>query len=265
LARLAVLQLNPTSAARIQDALSPAHDLILVQEWSALTDALESEGMDGCIIDPFALTPAVPTSELKRLRVRYPDLLIVVFADFTGRGAQMTILGRILDEIIVVGNEDQVEGIRQVISDAMGHVLARRLRASLTAEVVGIEAEALVWAARNALKRPRVPQLAQALNHTQRSLSRRLRREGAHTARSLLLWGRLFRAGKMLGSGRNTVQSVALALGYSADSAFRKTVRRHLGIPPSKVPGSGGFDLVLLRFLETRPGRGRGRSTNRPD
>jgi AraC-like DNA-binding protein len=252
LARLALLQLNPTSAARIQDALSTSHELILFSEWAQLAHALESEGWDGCLIDPFALTPAIPTSELKRMRVRHPDLLIVVFADFTGRGAQMTMLGRILDEIIVAGVEDDIESIRRVVSNALGHALARRLRSALTAELVGIEAEALVWSARNAGTRPRVAHLARSLNESSRSLSDRLRSEGACTARSLLLWGRLFRAGQMLGRGRNTVQSVAFALGYSADSAFRKTVRAHLGVPPSRVPENGGFDLVIHKFLETR-------------
>ena len=223
-----------------------------MSNWPELGGALAVNPTDGCVLDPFATSPPVPVTELAELHARWPHLAIVVFSDFTGRGARVAEFSDVMDGIIVAGREDDPATIRSVVEDSLARALARRVRMEFAGQVPRIEIEALGWAIEHAAEAPDVDGLARGIGRTPESLQRELHAAGAVSARRALLWGRIFRAGQMLGREKRSVTRTALALGYTSDSAFRRAVRDHLGISPSSVAQRGGIRVVMERYLESR-------------
>jgi len=252
LARLAVLQPDAVSRARLRDAVGDRHGLIEVADWVALQRVLNVEAPSGCVIDPFAVSPPVPVEKLMRLRTGNPEMALVVFADFTGRGELVARLSPVLDDIIVAGREDEVAFIRSVIADAFGKALARKVRLALADRIPPIEARALAWSIEYATEHPNVRDLADALGLQPSILRRRLREDSGVTPRRILVWGRMFRAAEMLAHDGRAISSTALALGYSSDATFRRAVRRDLAYPPSRIADHGGLEVPLRRFLESK-------------
>jgi len=252
LARLTVLQPDPLARARLRDALGEQHELTEAPDWPSLRQQLLSGSGDGCVVDPFVTDPSIPASELARLRVHRPHLVVVVFADFTGRGGMVAEFSEVLDDIIVAGVEDDPYTIRSVVEEALGRALARRVLAEVVSQIPEIESEALGWAIEHTSDDPDVDDLARGLGTTAEALQRLLHASGAVSARRALLWGRLFRAAQMLGREGRTVTRAALALGYTSDSALRRALRDHLGMSPTEATERGGVSFIVERYLQSR-------------
>lgn len=89
---------------------------------------------------------------------------------------------------------------------------------------------------RTLVEQGRVPQLAevaQMLDCSERTLARRLARAG-HSYRQIVVRVRMGLAADMLTNSIASVRDVGMRLGYSDDTAFVRSFRRHFGRPPSR-------------------------------
>lgn len=101
-----------------------------------------------------------------------------------------------------------------------------------------------------------VPDLAKSLGFSQSTLSRRCAALGLPGAKSLLSLARIFTVERLAEWSGQPSGAVAVALGFSDPSNYRRLVRRTLGGPPSAVREQGGarwLGQALLNVLAAAP------------
>jgi len=264
---IACMQREPRALARVAEVLSADHLLFTTPSWSRLREILGRHRVDGCILD--LLDGEQALLELRRLRRHHPWLAILVYTDFQGREIDLFHLGRLgVDAVLICGRGDDPQGIRRSVDLALASSLASWVVGHLEGEMDSVGLACLRWAVENARGAPDVGGLAKSLSLTPRSLNRRLRSRGLPTPSRLLLWGRLFRAGRLLEGGSETVEQVAYHLGYSSAAALRRPLGQHVGCSPTELAARGGAAFVLEAFLAAefrrRPGARRLWALQRP-
>ena len=94
-----------------------------------------------------------------------------------------------------------------------------------------------------------VPKLAARLGLSQRTLWRRCAALRIPSPGRLLALGRIFTVERLAEWSGQPSGAVALAVGFSDYSNYRRLVRRHMGAPPSIVQRQGGVGRVALAIL----------------
>ena len=245
-----VLQPDARARARLSDALAGDHDLRPVETWAELLRALFTAPISACIVDIYGPGRTISPERIGRLRLRRPDLAIVVYSDFSRNRLDPFKLGmRGIDAVIDAGDDDP-DVIREAVARSCASARARSLATDLEGHLPALLVEALRWAVENASARSSAGALARELGMSQGRLARQLRSLEAPPARALLLWGRLLHAAHLLDDGR-TVESTALALGYASGSGLHRAFHRRLGFPPGDVSVRGGLGPVVDALLES--------------
>ena len=206
--------------------------------------------VDGCVVDIYHPTAALSLSELQRLRRRQPPLAIVVYSDFANRELDLFELGRLkIDGVILTGSTDQPEETRRAVAGALAAAAAMGVTAALHGQLHPLGIECLRWAIEHAEDAPTVEQMAEALALTPAALARELHERRLPTASRLLLWGRLFRAARLLENPDGSVERTAFRLGYSTASALGRAFRRETGFTPTELRGRGPLACAMDGFL----------------
>ena len=249
-AALVMLQPDQLARARLNDALGSVHELRNVGTWTRLWNMVASASISACIIDIYPPNGDIRPSQLGRLRQQRPELAIVVYSDFSGRELDLFDLGRHqINAIMQVGLDDSPNAIRSTLDRSLASSAASVVGGALEGSVPAWAVAAIQWSMENSVDRPRVAALARGMGMSQDQLAKELKLHGLPPARTLLLWGRLFQAARLLHVGGQTVEEVAFALGYASSSALRRAFRFHLGCSPSAVSRRGGVARVLESFL----------------
>ncbi|MDH3223193.1 MAG: helix-turn-helix domain-containing protein, partial [Gemmatimonadota bacterium] len=94
-------------------------------------------------------------------------------------------------------------------------------------------AECLAWSTALAHKLPEPAHLAEMTGFSPRKLARHLRRHGGLTAAQTLTLGRVIQALYRLSMTNQSVERVALGVGFASGSGLRRALRRTLGRNPS--------------------------------
>ena len=250
MAALALLQPDPLARARLNDALSTAHELRYVGTWTRLWNVVASGAISACFVDIYAPNGHIPPSRLGWLRQQKPELAIIVYSDFSHRELDLFELGRHqINAIIHVGLDDSPNAIRSTLSCSLASSAAAVVGGALQSSLPAWAAAAIQWSTENSVDRPRVAALASGMGMSGHQLAKELKRHGLPPARTLLVWGRLFQAAQLLDAGEQTVEGVAFALGYASSSALRKAFQFHVGCSPSCVAREGGVARVLDSFV----------------
>lgn len=248
-AALVTLQPDPLARARLNDALGSVHELRNVGTWTRLWNMVGSAPISACIVDIYAPDSDIRPSRLGRLRQQRPDLAIVVYSDFSGRELDLFELGRHqINAIMQVGVDDSPNSIRSTLDRSLASSAASVVGEALQSSLPAWAAAAIQWSMENSVDRPKVAALAGGMGMSENQLAKELRRHGLPPARTLLVWGRLFQAARLLDVGGQTVEGVAFALGYTSSSALRRAFRLHVGCSPSAVSREGGIARVLKSF-----------------
>lgn len=262
MARLAVLEPDARVSARLVAALAEQHELIECKDLQQFWEVVMSTPVDGCIVDIYHPASRLSLNDLQRLRRRVPPLAIVVSADFENRELDLFKLGRLkIDGVILAGAADPLHEARRAVAGALAAASALGVTAALTGQVHPLGLESLRWSIEHAETSPTVAQLAEALALSPAVLTRELRERRLPTPARLLLWGRLFRAARMLGDPELSVEDIAYRLGYSSASALGRALQRETGFAPTALRGCGATACVMDGFLrrEVRTG-GRARA-----
>ena len=89
-----------------------------------------------------------------------------------------------------------------------------------------------------------VPEVAADLGLAERTLQRLCTALGIPSPKRLVSLGRIFTVERLAEWSRQPSGAVALALGFSDRSNYRRLVRRNLGDPPSVIHRQGGVEYV---------------------
>lgn len=253
MALLALLQPDARGLARVREALRSQHELLACSTWADLLGVVSDHPIQGCIIDVYSPSSSISDEDLRELAGIKAGIAILVYSDFARREFELFRLGQQqVDAIIMADFEDSTWQIQQATARALSAAVATHLESRLANTISGVELEALLWAAEHALSRPGVEDLARAMGLSPWRLARALPNSGLSSAREILLWGRLFQAGRLLPEPKTTVEDVAYRLGYSSDSALRRALRSRVGLAPTEVIKKGGLACVLDAFLKGR-------------
>ena len=253
LALLALLQPDARGLARVREALRSQHELLACSDWTELLEAVRDRPVQGCIVDAYGPSNSISDRDLRELASIRPGVAVLVYSDFAHRETELFRLGQQqVDAVIIADAEDGPWQIQKVTARALSATVATHLEFCLGNTVVGLELKALLWATEHALSQPNVSDLAVGLSMSPRQLTRALRKSRVMSARQILLWGRLFQAGRLLPEPRATVEGIAYRLGYSSDAAFRRALRGKVGLTPTELIQKGGLVCVLGAFLHGR-------------
>lgn len=264
MALLAVLEFDLRSLALLQTALGVDHQLVTCACWTQLQEVVRNQAVEGCILDIYGASEPVTLRELQQLRRRQPPVAIVVHADFRGREMDLFELGRLdVDGVILAEQEEDHRAIRDTVRQAMGTVVALRVRQALLGRIPVAGLDCLAWAVEHATDAPTVDHLAGAFGLTRRTLARELRERDLPAPSEFLLWGRLFRAVHVLDAPGRTVEAAAFAVGYSSGAALGRAFRRETGYPPTETVRRGGAAVVLQAFLKACGSGAVGRRSDR--
>ena len=259
MARLAVLEPDARRTARLSAALAEHHELIECRDLEQFRDVVMARPVDGCVVDIYHPLHPLSLSDLRRLRRRVPPVAIVVYADFRDRELDLFELGHLkVDGVIPTGATDQPAETRRAVAGALGVAGTLGVTAALGGELHPLGMECLRWAIERARDSPSVAHLAEALALTPVGLARELHDRRLPSPARILLWGRLFRAARLLSDLNLRVENVAFQLGYSSASALARALRRETGFSPTELRRRGATACVLDGFLR-REVRGRAR------
>lgn len=177
-------------------------------------------------------------------------MALVVASDFSEKEMDLYHLGRLsVDGVIRLEDQPDRRAIRNAVNRAIASALAGRVIAAARNTLPPLGQEILRWSIEHAEARPQVSELAAALAMSPRVLRREMSDRGLPNPRAFLLWGRLVRAIDLLERPGETVEGVALQLGYATGGALRKALRRHTGMSPTALLAKGGLGWTLKMFL----------------
>jgi AraC-like DNA-binding protein len=250
--RLAILQPDPRAAARLADALRSTHELRSYRSWSKLYSDAEKAPWAGCIIDIYPPDGDVPPTQLAALRLRRPELAIVIYSDFTDREADLFEVGREKFNAIILPGEDSTSAIQSTVSRSLASAAARTVETALEGRLATLGIAVVGWSMEHSFERPSVNELAAGMGMSRSQLARAMSRSGLPPPRVLMLWGRLFQAARLLQAGTTTVEGAALALGYSTSSALHRAFHQYVGWPPGAISTRGGLAGVIEAFIASQ-------------
>ena len=245
-----LLQSDQRSGATLAAALEPRYRVRILTSLRDLEVLLRTSRPRACLLDVFHSARSVTLATLRRFRGRNPSMALVIASDFSGKEMDLYRLGRLnVDGVIRLEDRPDRRQIRRAVERAIVSSLATRVIATTQETVPPMAQEIIRWSIEHAEARPQVSDLASALAMSPRVLRKEMKTLDLPSPRAFLLWGRLVRAIDLLERPNETVEGVALRLGYATGGALRKAFRRHTGMSPTAVLAKGGLDWTLKTFL----------------
>jgi len=242
LAALAILQADARAVARLYEALSGEHEVVVCSSWDALDRVLGRQPFCGCLVDADHPSRDLATREIEKVRAQHPAVAIIACVQ-NPHGPMFFDLGG-LGVAGILNVRAEPPAIRAVVDKALATSRADDIVRGLEGRFPAPGPRAIGWAVENAGPDTSVERLAAALGHTPRSLRQALEDAGLPAPTKVLLWGRLLLAGARLGSDGRTVEDVAFSLGYATATSLSRAMKGQTGLTPREVSESGGMDRV---------------------
>ena len=232
-------------------ALGGTHEVVVRSSWRALNEALSGESIDGCVVDADHPGRDEAGAEIEAIRRKYPSLAIIAYADVTGE-LEYYDLGELGVDGVLRADQRDAAKIRDLVDQAMAANSAIRVAKKLEVRFGTLGSRAVAWSIEHARSEPSVEQCAAAMGRAPRGLVSALHRDGLPGPQTLLLWGRLLRAGAYLGRDGRTVEETAFLLGYSTASSLARAMKKNTGLTASQIAAHGGLACVQA-VLFARP------------
>lgn len=251
MARLVILQPDARGAARLQEALAPAHDVSVYTTWDGLDQCLVDDPSDGCLVDADHPDRDRASSRILALRKEYPTLAIIAYLE-SNRAIGFFDLGGLGVDGVVVGS-GRASGVRSDVDAALSTARATHVANLLKGRVPAPGPAAIAWAMVHAGSTTSVDRLASGLGYTTRALRNELQAAELPTPSRILLWGRLILAGARLAERGRTVEDVAFSLGYATSTSLARAMKSHTGLTPASIARKGDMTTVLDQLFPRRP------------
>ena len=230
---------------------------IFATGWQELGELVAAHPRSPAVVDPAFRTDADPSSADSIRVLRGSSVPLVCYGDPSAlRAWRVHDGGYSVVDVLQPGTDDDFAAIESAVLRAAGARRVRRLlddigrRAHQQTEHIFAGVLALAVAPTS------VPVLAAKLGLSQRTLWRRCATLRIPSPGRLLALGRIFTVECLAEWSRQPSGAVALAIGFSDYSNYRRLVRRNLGAPPSVVRRQGGVGRVAMAILRALAERG---------
>ena len=234
-------------------ALGGAHEVVVRSSWPALNEALGGDSFDGCVVDADHPSCDEARSEIEAIRKRYSGLAIIAYTDVTGELDYYN-LGELGVDGVLLAEQQHSARIRNLVDQAMGANSDVQVASELEGRFGAMGSRAVAWSIEHSTSDAAVERFAAATGRAPRGVVSALHRHGLPSPKTLLLWGRLLRAGACLGRNRRTVEETAFLLGYSTASLLARAMKKNTGLTASKVATRGRLACVQAALF-ARPRR----------
>jgi D-alanyl-D-alanine carboxypeptidase/D-alanyl-D-alanine-endopeptidase (penicillin-binding protein 4) len=249
LAALVILQADARAVARLYEALSGDHEVVVCSSWESMERLLGRRGFDGCLVDADHPDRRTASREIEKLCQSRPGLAIIACVEESYALAYYDLGGLGVSGILVASA--QAPAIRAVVDRALATARADGLARGLAERFAAPGPDAIGWAVEHAGPDTSVEKLAAALGHTPRSLRQALEGAGLPGPTRVLLWGRLLLAGARLGRDGRTVEDVAFSLGYATATSLARAMKSQTGLTPREISEHGGMECVRDALFPT--------------
>ncbi len=226
---------------------------VTVGGWKALFDRMREVGPDGVVlVDPYEGGMDEPSGRLFELLERFPSVAVVVALDLAparvGDVRRMIAAGA--SGVLDLAMDTTPALAARHFRDAVGRPFKRRVQEILPAHL-SADARVMVRAACEvAVLGGGARDLADAFDVAPKTFAAWCESRRLPTTRALQLWLRLLLAALLLEDAGRTVQSAALAAGYSGDRALRRAFDQLLGSAPGSLRRGGAFEAVARAFTD---------------
>lgn len=224
-------------------ALRGMHAVVVRSSWHALSETLARTSIDGCVVDADHPSRDEARREIEAIHRKYPGLAIIAYADVAGE-LEYYDLGELGVDGVLLAGQLEADEVRNLVDQALAANSAIRIAHDLEGQFSTVGSRAVAWAIEHARSEPSVEQFAAAMGRSPRMLVSALHRDSLPSPKTLLLWGRLLRAGTYLGRDHRTVEETAFLLGYSTASSLARAMKKNTGFTAGEVAAQGGLTCV---------------------
>jgi AraC-like DNA-binding protein len=239
-------------------------ELVIVEDWALLRQAVQQAHPGALVIvDPYAGVEAARhlAGELQLLLRDFDTITTLAAFDVSlGRFTDLRTLGEWGVAEIISLNEHDALALAQTLRTVSTRPLDRLLEHVLSVETPLRTRSILRAAADTTALGGQTEEFARRLLVSKRTLHRRCESQGLPPPRTLLAWMRVLHAASLLDQPGRTVEDVALACGYAADSGLRRTLYDFMGVGPYELRRQGALataSRAFRRAIETiRPPAG---------
>jgi AraC-like DNA-binding protein len=251
MALVATLTRDRGLGLRLNEALSPRHQIATARSLRGFTSLIRERPVTIAMVDLASLAPSVaPESSLTHLRQLFPHLALVLIVRRHRDAAKLFLLGRAgIQDLVLLALDDLERGLKRTVSHSLAgggaSLVVRALspylpRRELMAAHLAMDSVHLQWTA---------DEFAAEVGLSRPFMSERFKAFGLPSVGHFLLWARLFHAGHWLTEPGRTGESISRQLEYSSGAAFRRALRHYTGATPTRVRERGGLPFVLSCFL----------------
>lgn len=251
MALLALLTRDGVVEGTVRRSLEHRHAVARIGSWDRFMFTLRERPVTGAVVDEGALpVPEHAPGYVAEFRRRFPSLAPVWLVRPTSDPLRLLQLGKAgLHHMLLA----PVDDLPMELPRSFARSLATTTEALVTREISPYLPPRALLAMRLALdgihRNLSAEGLAELLELSRPHLSVGLRRAGLPSAGHLLVWARLFHAGRWLTDPGRSAESVSRQLDYANGASFRRALRNYVGTTPTQVAEGGGLQFVLACFL----------------
>ncbi|MDB4950098.1 MAG: Helix-turn-helix, AraC protein [Gemmatimonadetes bacterium] len=229
---------------RVRRAVGGRREVVDLDGWEALRSSLRTSPPGTvALVDPYVADAEVLAPSLRDVLRDFRSATVVAAYPFgAAQYGDLRTLGQWgVAELVCIGKEDSraalLRRLRALESRPVERVLAGLVHRSLHAR-----ARALLAAAGETVATGgQTPEMAAALELTERTLLRWCARADLPPPRRLLAWLRVLLACDLLDDPGHSLSSASRACGYAADMPLRRAIRNLVGLEPRELRQAGAL------------------------
>ena len=226
--------------------------VLFASNWRELGDLVLRYPGSPCVVDPgFRANDDLPPDGGSQARFDWGTVPLILYGR-SGSAEQDDPggLGFPLTACLRPDIEDHPEGIASAVLRSIDAQFTHDLLARMEETVDPGVRDILEHALNLAVGPCTVPQLADAMGITERTLQRRCIALGIPSPKTVISLARVFTVERLLHWSRQPLDAVTLAVGVSDRSNYRRLVLRVLGASPAVIRASGGSELFAELILD---------------
>ena len=222
-------------------------------DWDALVGLAAQHPGSPALVDTFQGngSPAEPEDETTWNGQLSRTPLICYALPDPGRERQLSQTGITVSAHLRPGVDDELGAINTAILSSIDARCVRRLRRRIRQAAHPHAVEMLGYALDLALGPCSVPDMARRIQRTERTLQRRCTILGIPSPKRLLALARIFTVQRLAQWSDQPYGAVAVALGFSDRSNYRRLARGIFGRTPTEIERCGGHDYVAETILKS--------------
>lgn len=227
--------------------------VVFAHNWSELSDLAGGNPGSPVVVDPFFADyrETSSTSWLRTFCIRRPSTPLISYTRLNRtRHRQLANADIPLAARLQPGLDDDFATLDTIILRSIDALRIRELLDRVgqvwCAGACRVFRQALDLAIGPAV----VPELAACLGISTRTLNRHCTELGVHPPKTILSLARVFTVERLAEWSRQPGGRVAIALGFSDRTNYRRLVRRTLGFPPTTLRSRGGTDYVVESIVK---------------